>query len=494
MTLLSLTKLIKSLSGSEKRNFKIHTKMQSGGKDYIELFDLIDKSPTTNTVLIKEKFKQLNPHSSINNTVRYLVKILTDSLIQPKTEKDNFFRLLQEIMRVKVLQERSLHEEGYQLLKKIRRSANLSQHYLIEYLTYREELNHLAESNFQVLNDQSLVDTQMLAKQVLKKINNIQDHHSLFEVLKFRMVHSGKISSNQDKKKLNDLMLSEMVLLAGNSKNSFAAQKLHLLFQSYFFTHSGDYQSALKIFHSLNKLFEQNPDLLEKPPLEYYSALNGLLESLHSLKYFEEISYYVKKLSQLDKPEYPEYFRYLVRKTCAIYEFAILAGENKFLAALEYLRNLDPSILKMYTTVDEEKQLELYFFHCLIYFKNNDLKKAHSYIREINLHHKLQAQFLICKAIRLLNIIIHYQKGDTNYLGYEIRGYKRFFKEQNLLSSEKLLLKFIKSWPNEKRKRIPESDSLKLIKEIDSLTQDKFERQLLKYFDFLAWVSEKFTT
>jgi len=490
MTLPTLAKLVKSLSGPEKRYFKLHSHKQKGTKEYLALFDIIDKSPTADVKSIKDQFKKKRPSNSLNNTTRYLSKLLTDALIESKTEKDNFFQLLHEIMRVKILQERSLHEASYTLLKKLRKSATLSQQYLIEYFTYREELNYLAEYNFRDINDRLLIETQMKAKDILRSINHIHDHHSLFEILKYRLIHSGKISSEEEKKKLNDLILSEMALLSGKSKNSFSSKKLHLLFQSFFFSDIGDYQSALNTFRSLNTIFENNLDLLDKPPLDYLSALTGILDSLHTLKKFTEIDYFITKLRQLDKPDYPDYFRYQVLKTITIYQFVIFTGEKRFSESVQHVKQGDQSILKMYM-VNEEKQWELYFYYSLAYFGNGEWKKAHKLIGEVMRDHKIQPHLLICKATWLLNIILYYQQGDLNYIEYEIRSYKRFFRKQNALRSEKLLLKFLSAWPQEKRKRIPDIQFKKIKEEIIEIESDRYERQLLKYFDFCEWLLEK---
>lgn len=484
--------LVKSLSGPEKRYFKLHTRQQNGNKDYLDLFAIIDKTASGDAAAVKQKFKRAHPAASLNNTARYLVNVLTDCLIQSRIEKDPFFGLLQDIMRVKVLQERSLPEESHEQLKKVRQAAQHSQQHLIEYLTYRDELNYFSDTNFSGINDRVLIEKQMKAKDILKNVSHIHDHYSLFELMKYRIVHSGKIASENDRKQLNDLMLSEMTLVAGKSKNSFAAQKLHLLFQSFFFTDVGDYQSAFKTFHSLNKLFEQNGKLLEHPPLDYLSALSGILDTLHALENYTEITFYLDRLQQLDQSAYPEYFRYQVRKIIAVYQLAILAGQKQFPEAVAFCRAAESSLLKAYTMVNEEKQWELYFYYSLAYFGKGELKKAHHYIGEIMRMLKAYPQLPVCKAIRLLNIIIYYEKGDTDYLEYEIRSYKRFFgQQQSLLRSEALLLKLIQTYPDRKRKQLPAQQHKKFLQEASALQQDRYERQLLKYFDFMEWVRER---
>jgi hypothetical protein len=134
-------RLVKSLSGSEKRFFKLQTRKHSGDKDYLHLFHLIDKSKTA---IAEHIIRDLSPafkKSDIDNSARYLVKLLTDCLVEIKISKDPWFWMLHGIMRTKVLHERSLADEGYREVHKIRSVAQQTQQHWIEYITYRHELN-----------------------------------------------------------------------------------------------------------------------------------------------------------------------------------------------------------------------------------------------------------------------------------------------------------------------------------------------------------------
>lgn len=486
-------RLIKSMSKSEKRHFKLQTKKQAGNKDYLNLFDLIDQQATIDIDEIRQQFARHHPGVSLNNTARYLVKLITDCLIQSKIEKDVQFQLMQQLMRVKILKERSLPEEGFKELKKIRESAVYSQQHYIQYFTYRYELDYFSDHNFQELTDIELIELQMKAKHTLKTINHIQEHHSLLELLKYRLVHQGRVLSEDDKKQLNDLMLSEMIIMAGKTQNSLAAQKLHLMFQSFFFTNIGDYQSALKTFHELNRLFEQNLDLLSNPPMDYLTALSGILDSLHTLGNSEEMAFYINKVKSLDTPAYPEYFRYMALKIVAANELAILIKEARFEDAVVYAESLPSGFLSAYNMVDEEKQWELYFYCSLSYFRMNNPKKAHKLIREIMDMNPPHPQLPIYKAVRLLNIIIYYEQEEGEYLEYEIRSYKRFFQQKTrLLKSEKLLFKIILSRSVRKLKDRMADPSV--IQQARLISKDKYEKQVLKYFDFVEWIIGKMKT
>ena len=104
MTLQDIIRLVKSLSASEKRHLKISSRKQSGTKDYLKLYTIIEGNEG-DAKLIRSLFAKEHPATSLSNTTQYLGKIIIECLVESKTEKDNFFQLMQEIMQVKVLQE-----------------------------------------------------------------------------------------------------------------------------------------------------------------------------------------------------------------------------------------------------------------------------------------------------------------------------------------------------------------------------------------------------
>ena len=482
------------MSKEEKRKFKLSTKKQIGNKVYLDLFDIIDQNSSINVNLLKEKFKKLHKTASLDNTSRYLLKVLTDCLIQTKIKEDNSFHVNYGLLRVKLLQARSLQEEAYKELKKLKFIAIESQNHFMQYIISREELNYISDVNFPGMTEKDLIERQVQARDLLKDVRNTQEHYSLYELLKFRLVYSGKTLSEESKKQLNDLILNEMGLATGRINKNFESQKLHLLFQSFFFTDIGDYKSALKTFHVLNKLFEQNIAIWNFPPLDYLSSLDGILDSLRAIGGHEEMDFYLKKMEQLDMVAYPEFFRFLVRKTTMIYQLIILISNKKFGMAVELIDNSEPNLLGSYSMVDEEKQNELLFYIGLSYFGAGNFKKAQKYISEIVLIRKINYQSLVYKAARLLSILIHYESNNVEYLDYEIRSYKRATQSKmKLLKTEVVIFKTVKLHPDKNIARKNEILWKKLLPAIKIIEKNKYEVQLGKYFNFVGWVKNKFS-
>ena len=460
--------------------------MQNGSKEYLVLFELIDELKEPDIKKLKQQFGKHSPKGSWENTCNYLGTLLIDSLVRAKKEKDVFFDLLHQLQEIKILSERSLEEEAFKLIRKVQKKASQYQLHWIEYYCHRYELNYYSDNNFPEVSDDQLIKLQMKGKDVLKSLNHIHDHYSLYELLKHRLIHAGKIVSEEGKKKLNDLMLSEMVLVAGKSK-SFTSQKLHLLFQSFFFTDIGDYRSALKSFYQLNELLEKNEAFLDNPPMDYLSALTGIIDSLRMLGNQSEVIFYLEKINKLDQNFYPEYFRYLVRKTYHAQQLLTMLHAGSVREAKEFIELIPADVFDDYSLVDEEKQSELYFYCSLVYFHLRDWKKAHLYIREVMTQLKLPEQLLVSKAIRLLNIIVYFEKGEFLHLEYEIRSYKRYFVQSRLLKVEKLMFRILTASLSNKRLLYMGPEYKKIVSELDNIMQNSFEKQLLKYFDFAAW-------
>ena len=94
-----------------------------------------------------------------------------------------------------------------------------------------------------------LVSKQMQINDVMKYARNTNLHLQLYDILKYRITYKGYARSNKQKENLNDLVLSELNLIANHSYQGFEAHKLHLLFQATYYLNAGNYKSAVSYTH-----------------------------------------------------------------------------------------------------------------------------------------------------------------------------------------------------------------------------------------------------
>jgi hypothetical protein len=90
---------------------------------------------------------------------------------------------------------------------------------------------------------------------------------------------------------------------------------------------------------------------------------------------------------------------------------------------------------------------------------------------------------------RLLHLLVHYELGNLDYLGYEVRSVERQLRTRKwLFRSEQVLLHFFKKSAKGGRT----GDLLPALHaQLAELGQDAYEKQLLGSFPFAAWAAAK---
>lgn len=488
-----LVRLIRSLSPAEKRQFKMGAKKQQQQKAYVILFDLIDRSDKPDWKSIRQQFQKCCPTSSAESTANYLFQSVTDVLIQNKIKADNGFKLMYGIMKADLFRQRNLPDQSFTEIRALLPIAEKIQKLPLRYLLKRAQLNYFSETNFEGINEKTLIATQQEARDLLKDLKHEQEHHSLYEILKHRLGSQLQKQSTGKKMVLDDLVLSELAIVNNKTKHHMESRKLHLLFQSFYFTRIGDYQSALKTFYVLNTLFEKNAQLRPNPPIDYYSTLDGILDSLNMIRHYDEMPYFIEKLYQLDQEDYPDYFRFLVKKTALLYTLGHYAYLGQWEKAIDQIRITPASSFSDFSLVHEKKQAELIFYASLAWFHMRNFKKALKCLNELLLKKTLDYTRPYYRVCRLFNIVLQYEMKDFEYLEYEVRSYKRFFKGKNALCAlERYIFKIVTLSPS----RNPRYKNQQLWEQLQPLREaagkSPGEALLMRCFDFMEWASEKF--
>jgi hypothetical protein len=72
--------LIKSLTKSEKRFFKLHSALQSGDKNYLRIFDAIDKQKVYDEEALKKQFAKETFIKHLPSEKNHLYKLILKAL------------------------------------------------------------------------------------------------------------------------------------------------------------------------------------------------------------------------------------------------------------------------------------------------------------------------------------------------------------------------------------------------------------------------------
>ncbi len=482
----SLIFLIHSMSKSEKRIFRAGRK----AADYVVLFDMICKEAIVSSQELKQSYEKRFGTTSFNVAVTYLYETLLDVLLALRKDQDSDYRLFDKIMKARVLFEKGLYDDALELLNKIKQEAERYENQIMLMYASRMELEYLLFLNMPDISEAELVKKHARISETLKKNRIIYEHSSLYELLMHRIIYKGNARSRAEKEYMNDLVLAEMSLSA-SSKNSLEACKLHQMFQSRYLMIIGDSKSAFRSFRELNDLFENNPQFWTNPPFYYVSVLQGILDNLRSTHNYDKMPYFIERLRKIDSSS--ARFKIHVATLVFLYELFILLDTGDFAAAKHHLDLHQNSILMKKEQMDLFRRAEISLYTALTYIGLGDWKRARKALNYEIIDDKKIYNFSSYRIIRLVSLIIYYELHETEYLYTKIRLMKRqILKVRKMYRIELLLLDFLNNdkWQlasSEKRRKMQE----KLKAELENIRNDVFESQLLRYFDFTAWIESK---
>jgi len=485
----SLIHLINNLTKQEKKEFSLYISNKPE-KDYIFLFRLIDDKKVSDPEELKMSFLAAKPTSSFNTVVIYLFDLLIDILTRLRTEQDSYYLLFNELLHARVLYEKSMYQECFQVLKKVKEKAVYYENHFALLVAQRLELNYLLTLDFEDMDEQKLLNKQYKMNNTLKSIRQLNELSSLYELLKYRMINRGASRSLEETQKLDDLVTSEISIVASAGVENFEIKKNHQLFQANYFITVGDYKAAFNSFVELNKLFEENSHLWNNPPVYYLMTVEGMLESLRIMHNYEGMNYFIEKLTKLSSPS--SSFQLNVMYVIFIYRLFSFIDAGDFDKAGIWIAEHQASLIDKMLLLKEQQQAEMSLYIALIHLGNGEYRKARKRLSATIGRGHLYSLPLF-RTIRIVNVMIHYELGDVDYIQSEIRSIKREMSKNKgyNLKVESFLLKFLNySFADTNRKKRAEIWE-SMAEEVHALYADKYETQILRKFDFVAWVEAK---
>jgi tetratricopeptide (TPR) repeat protein len=476
---------------SEKKAFRMQARRGRSVPNYIVLYNILDKDGGLTVEAIRKKLEHHRPGASLETAARYLFDLLLNTMTGLREKQDSYYDLFSQILKARILFEKSLFKESFELLDHVIEESGKYENYYAQLLAQRFELQYLLALSFPGLSEKELLKKQFRLNESLKLLRRINEQSSLFEILKHRGLYKGYPRSQDQKDGLNDLVFSELSIVASGTAENFEISKLHQLFQSHYLITVGDYESALHSYHELNALFESNQHLWDNPPVYYLNMLEGVLESLRGIKNYNDMVYFIDQLKKI-KSEALDFKLNLVCLTFQ-YELFPLLDTGDFKSCLELIKRYETGLYDRFENLEHVRQAELYLYTSLVYLGNSDYRKALKYLDVVVLKGKNFLLLPIYRTIRLVYLIILYQLGDFERILYEIRSMKRDMSGiRRGYKIERLLFRFL-SKPHQLTASSRSRKWEKLEVVCLHIQNDVFEQQVLRMFDFTAWIESQVT-
>jgi len=195
----SVISLIHSLSKSEKKHFSANMVKDNKDKDYLVIYNIVTNNKIRDGEEVKKEFRRQRPSGSFEISLQYLYEKMLDNLLVLRKKHDVCYDLYQNISKARMLYERSLFHECFELLHETIQQAGVYENYEIIMIAAKLELEYLLRLNFPDISEQELYHKHFVQNEVLKKIRKITEQNSLFNLLKYRLVHKGYTRTEKEK-------------------------------------------------------------------------------------------------------------------------------------------------------------------------------------------------------------------------------------------------------------------------------------------------------
>ncbi|MDR3140726.1 MAG: hypothetical protein LBU37_03225 [Tannerellaceae bacterium] len=191
-------------------------------------------------------------------------------------------------------------------------------------------------------------------------------------------------------------------------------------------------------------LFDEYEYFKQNPPIYYFSTLEGIINSLLTAGFYDEIPVFIEKLKTLRKQDYPKDFLLKVHWSIFFSRIQYLKHTGRFAEAKQVCFDYEDVLYKKVKSLHLENQLKLYVCSAVIYLYNRELKQANGYIEKIYREGKTFQIFPVYKTARLLKLIIDAERADYDLLENEIRSIKHSLKKEvQAYLTEKVVFKFV---------------------------------------------------
>ncbi|MEM9000855.1 MAG: hypothetical protein AAGB24_11385 [Bacteroidota bacterium] len=481
--------LIKSLSKSEKRQFKLYVGRLGVNTDakFLALFNLLDKMRDYNEAQILTS--GIVKKAQLSNLKAHLYKQILVSLRLNPVNQNIRVQIREQLDFATILYQKGLYKQSLKILDKAKNMA-------IEH----EEKNVA----YEIVELEKIIETQFITRSIPDRADELAVQA---KELSAQNVMTSKLSNLS-------LQLYGMMLKVGYVRNDEDLQRVERYFDRHlpvfkmddlgfreklwlYKSHLWysfliqDFLSSYKYASKWVDLFYEHEEMIYLNPVFFLKGNHYLLESLFFVKYGSQFKETLEKLGlMVDSKRFPK------NDNIASLAFLYLNSNRLNLHFLDgtfdkglYLVNIvEYGIKKHGNRIDQHHIMLLYYKIACLYFGNGDNKNCIVYLKRIITNKNLKMrEDLMCFA-RVLSLVAHYEAGMDYHLEVQLKStYKFLLKMNDLHAVQKEMIKFLRNlgdiYPSELK-----NEFQKLYNELKKYEDHPYEKRAFLYLDILSWL------
>ncbi len=486
--------LVQTLTKSEKRFFKLSSSLQQGEKNYLKIFDVIEKQDEYDEEEIKETFSNENFIKHLPSEKNHLYRLLLKSLRAYHSDNTVSSMLKEELKNIEILYRKALYRECNKFLEKAKRMAidHEKFYYLFELLNWEKILLEEAYESGEFSKD---IDSLIAEEQeVIEKLRNLAAYHILYSKINYVFRSGGYVRSEADKALVEEISHHPLII-GKNTALSFRAATICYYIQGFCATAKVDKQTALVKFERVKDILDANPKIRKDLPKRYMRTLSNMLTLFLDLGRLEEAETMIKTMRDMQKEDNfdTDDVDNMVFRTTNLAEIRILEQKGEYEEALkvvdkiiEIMENSSARILKEH---------ELFFLNSIasVYFGAGRHKESLQWLNRVLNDNESSLRQDIYSYARLFNLVVHYELQNHDLLKYVIKSTFRYLSRRKRDHDlEVTILTHMKRLAANRGDYLQERVIFQEFKEaLNDCLQDESNRIILSHFNYPAWIESK---
>lgn len=482
--------LIKSLTKSEKRFFKLHSSLQSGDKNYLRIFDAIDKQKVYDEEALKKLFAKETFIKHLPSEKNHLYKLILKALRAYHAESSVSGILKQEIKNIEILYQKALYVECNKLLHRAKKIARDHErfYYWFELLSWEKMLLEEAYESGEFTKDlDALIEEE---RDVVEKLRNLAAYHILYSKINYVFRSGGYVRTDEEHAMVEEI--SEHPLIVGkNTALSKRAATICYYTQGFCYWAKRDWRTSLEKFLLTQKVMDENEMIKCDLPKRYIRTLHYIINCQIELRDLKSARANITRMRALAGTPGFTGLNIDTQIFVASYlsELRLLDRAGEFSKAMGLVDDIITGIEEGGNRLHKEHELEFYYALACVHFGAGQMNKALFWLNKVLNDNEPTLRQDIFTYARLFNLVVHYELGNFDLLEYIVRSTQRFLTRHHRAHQvETMLIEHIRKLARSTDPIVKKEIFRSMKEQLVELFKDPNEGLVLKYFDVLSWV------
>ena len=454
-----LFELIKSLSNTEKSNFRKFVTLHIKGKtnNYVKLFEIIDLMDSYKESYLKKALGSKNAPKQLHRVKNYLYHQILKSLRSYHADITIDGQLKNTLRDVEVL-----YSKGMYIECKVKLTNSKTLAYKYEKLT---RIVEILEWEIKLIpkdigfEDQANTLKNLFSerKLILEQKLNLYKYELCFNNLYALCKSNNKIRETQQLEPFNRIV-NQDIFKGEERALSLQAKVLYNFCWGIYYFCSGKWDNVNKAVKRRLELLESRPDLISDVPHQYINVLANMLSVNTNLgtilqndpqvhdKQFFDTSKNLKRFSRswrsvLGSKEIEQ----RVFSNTTIHEIGYYISRGEFDKAINIAEKNESQMELLFSNTGSSTELAYLYYTAYAYLGKSNYRNALKYINVVLNNNYFEIRNDLQCFSRILNLLIHYELGNIFVLENAIMHTRRFIKKKGLFfKQEKIILSFFR--------------------------------------------------